>query len=357
MLHENYNLVGKLLMIKNKLLTKAVVFVAALLALGVGSIFHAGASEEVNIYSYRQPFLVRPMLNAFTQKTGIKTNVVFAKNGMITRLKREGKHSPADMIVTVDIGRINDAIEAGVLQPVKTKRLIANIPAQHRDPTGLWYGLTTRARIVYASRERVKPSDLSTYEDLADAKWKGRICIRSSQHVYNVALLASLVAHHGDEKAEEWARGLKANLARKPQGNDRAQVKAVFAGECDIALGNSYYMGKMLTNKKQIVWAESVFPFFPNQAGRGTHMNVSGAGVTKYAGRKGNAVKLLEFLSDDLAQKMYAEQNFEYPVNPGVPWSGLVESWGRFKADELDMMRIAENRAKAIRIFDRAGIP
>jgi iron(III) transport system substrate-binding protein len=221
----------------------------------------------------------------------------------------------------------------------------------------LWYGLTTRARIVYASRERVKPSDLSTYEDLADSKWKGRICIRSSQHVYNVALLASLVAHHGEEKAEEWVNGLKANLARKPQGNDRAQVKAIFAGECDISLGNSYYMGKMLTNKKQIAWAESIFPFFPNQEGRGTHLNVSGAGVTKYAGRKGNAVKLLEFLSDDLAQKMYAEQNFEYPVNPGVSWSGLVESWGRFKADELDMMRIAKNRAKAIRIFDRAGIP
>ncbi len=344
-------------MIKNKFVTKAFVVVAALLALGVGSIFHAAASEEVNIYSYRQPFLIRPMLHAFTQKTGIKTNVVFAKKGMITRLKQEGKHSPADMILTVDIGRISDAIEADVLQSVQTKRLAANIPSQHRDPAGLWYGLTTRARVVYASRERVKPNELSTYEGLADPKWKGRICIRSSQHVYNVALLASLVAHHGEAKAEEWAKGLKANLARKPQGNDRAQVKAIFAGECDISLGNSYYMGKMLTNKKQIAWAESVSLFFPNQEGRGVHMNVSGAGVTKYAVRKGNAVKLLEFLSDDLAQKMYAEQNFEYPVNPGVPWSGLVESWGKFKADELDMMRIAKNRATAIRIFDRAGIP
>ena len=189
----------------------------------------------------------------------------------------------------------------------------------------------------------MKPGELSTYEGLVDSRWKGRICIRSSKHVYNVALLASLVAHHGEKKAEEWARGLKANLARKPQGNDRAQVKAIHAGECDISLGNSYYMGKMLTNEKQIAWAEAVNVFFPNQEGRGAHMNISGAGVTRHAPRKDNAVKLLEFLSDDLAQKMYAEQNFEYPVKPGVPWSGLVESWGKFKADEIDMVKVAEN--------------
>ncbi len=344
-------------MIRKLLGTRVLVSMAAVLGLSMGMAASASADGEVNIYSYRQPFLIKPMLNAFTHQTGIKTNVVFAPKGMITRLQKEGKNSPADMILTVDIGRINDAVEAGVLQPVKSKKLTANIPAHDRDPSGLWFGLTRRARIVYASKERVKPGELSTYEGLADSRWKGRICIRSSKHVYNVALLASLVAHHGEQKAEEWAKGLKANLARKPQGNDRAQVKAIFAGECDISLGNSYYMGKMLTNEKQIAWAESVFLFFPNQDGRGAHMNISGAGVTKHAPRKDNAVKLLEFLSDDLAQKMYAEQNFEYPVKPGAAWSGLVESWGRFKADKLDMIEVARNRAAAVRIFDRVGIP
>lgn len=340
-----------------QLANRMLVSLAAIVGLSIGVAGTAVADGEVNIYSYRQPFLIKPMLNAFTQQTGIKANVVFAPKGMIERLKREGRNSPADMILTVDIGRINDAVEADVLQPVKSKKLVANIPSHDRDPSGLWYALTRRARVVYASRERVKPGDLSTYEALVDPKWKGRICIRSSQHSYNVALLASLVAHHGEAKAEEWARGLKANLARKPQGNDRAQVKAVFAGECDLALGNTYYMGKMLTNEKQIAWAESVFVFFPNQDGRGAHMNISGAGVTRHAARKENAIKLLEFLSDDLAQKMYAEQNFEYPVKPGVPWSGLVESWGKFKADSIDMIKVAKNRPTAIRIFDRVGIP
>lgn len=344
-------------MTKRAMGTRMLVAVAAVLGLSMGIAANVGADGEVNIYSYRQPFLIKPMLNAFTRQTGIKTNVVFAPKGMIMRLKKEGRNSPADVVLTVDIGRINDAVEAGVLQPVKTKKLMANVPSWDRDPTGLWYALTRRARVVYASRERVKPGDLSTYEALTDPKWKGRICIRSSQNAYNVALLASLVAHHGEAKAEEWAKGLKANLARKPQGNDRAQVKAIFAGECDISLGNSYYMGNMLTNEKQIAWAESVFLFFPNQDGRGAHMNISGAGVTKHSARKENAIKLLEFLSDDLAQKMYAEQNFEYPVKPGVPWSGLVESWGKFKADKLDMIEVAKNRAKAIKIFDRVGIP
>lgn len=318
---------------------------------------HANSKGEVNIYSYRQPFLIEPMLAAFSKRTGIRTNVVFAPKGMLERLKREGPNSPADMILTEDIGRLSDAVEAGVLQPVQTPQLAANIPTTDRDPNGLWYGLTRRARVIYASKDRVKPTELSTYEDLVDAKWRGRICVRSSQHVYNVALLASMIAHHGEKKAQEWARGLKANLARKPQGNDRAQIKAIFSGECDISLGNSYYMGKMLTNKKQVQWAESVYMFFPNQKTYGTHVNISGAGITKYAGRKENAVKLLEYLSDDDAQRMYAELNFEYPVKPGVPWSALVESWGSFKADNLNLAQIAKYRPLAIMIFDRVGFP
>jgi len=330
-------------------------FFAAVIVLSVGS--QASGNGEVNIYSYRQPFLIEPMLSAFSRQTGVKTNVVYAPKGMLERLKREGKNSPADVVLTVDIGRLNDAVEAGVLQPVKTKKLLSNIPTTDRDPKGLWYGLTRRARIIFASNDRVKPSDLSTYEALVDPQWKGRICMRSSQHVYNVALLASIIAHHGEEKAEEWARGLKANLARKPQGNDRAQVKAIFAGECDLSLGNTYYMGQMLSNDKQIPWAKSVFMFFPNQNTYGTHINVSGAGITKSSGRKENAIKLLEFLSGDEAQRMYAERNFEYPVKSGVPWSALVESWGSFKADNLDMIKIAENRPLAVKIYDRVGIP
>lgn len=344
-------------MLGSRLVKTTLVSLAAIVGLAVVLAANAVADGEVNIYSYRQPFLIKPILDAFTQQNGIKTNVVFAPKGMIERLKREGRNSPADVVLTTDIGRLNDAVKAGVLQPVRTEKLAANIPSNYRDPAGLWYGLTRRARIVFASSARVKPGELSTYEALTDAQWKGRICMRSSQHVYNVALLASLVAHHGAAKAEKWARGLKVNLARKPQGNDRAQVKAVFAGECDLALGNTYYMGKMLANAKQAPWANAVFMVFPNQKGRGTHVNVSGAGVTKHSARKENAVKLLEFLSDDSAQKMYAEKNYEYPVKPGVPWSTLVESWGRFKADKLDMVKIAKNRATAIRIFDRVGIP
>ena len=318
---------------------------------------HANSEGEVNIYSYRQPFLIQPMLDAFSGKTGIKTNVVFAPKGMLERLKREGPNSPADMILTEDIGRLSDAVEADVLQPIQTPALMENIPATDRDPNGLWYGLTRRARAIYASKDRVQRDELSTYEDLVNPKWKGRICVRSSQHVYNVALLASIIAHHGEEKAEEWARGLKANLARKPQGNDRAQIKAIYSGECDISLGNSYYMGKMLTNEKQVKWAESVYLFFPNQETYGTHVNISGAGVTKSSRRKKNAVRLLEFLSDHEAQRMYAEQNFEYPVKSGVPWSAMVESWGSFKADNLNLAKVAEYRPLAIMIFDRAGFP
>ncbi len=338
---------------------RAWIAAVAVLVLVVGALMPIGTASaaEVNVYSYRQPFLIKPLFDAFTRQTGVKVNVVFAPKGMVERIKREGRNSPADLILTVDIGRLHEAVQAGILQGVQTERLTGNVPAPYRHPEGLWYALTLRTRVAYASKERVQPGELKRYEDLATPHWKGRICMRSSQHVYNVGLLASMIAHHGEAAAEEWARGLLANQARKPQGNDRAQVRAVKEGECDLALGNHYYMGKMLQDKEQATWADAVRMVFPNQADRGAHINVSGAGVARYAPHKAQAVRLLEFLTDDLAQRMYAEQNFEYPVKAGVPWSGLLESWGKFTADDLPLVDVARNRALAIRIFDRVGFP
>ena len=325
------------------------------ISVAAGSV--ASAADEVNIYSYRQPYLINPLLEAFTKKTGVETNVVFAKKGLIERMAAEGKNSPADLLLTVDIGRLTGAVNKGVSQPVASDALSKNIPAQYRDPGKHWFGLTRRARVVYASKERVG-QDAITYEELADPKWRGKICIRSGQHVYNVALIASLIAHHGEKKAEEWLRGIKANLARKPAGNDRAQVKGVFAGECDLAIGNTYYMAKMALNEKkpeQKKWAASVKMLFPNTAQRGAHINLSGMVLAKHAPNKANAIKLMEFLSSEEAQKIYAEVNHEYPVKDGVPWSDLVKSWGDFKPDALSLAKIAELRKKASELVDKVA--
>jgi iron(III) transport system substrate-binding protein len=311
---------------------------------------------EVNVYSYRQPFLIQPMFDAFTRQTGVKVNVVFAPKGLVERLKEEGANSPADLIFTVDIGRLNDAYEAGVTQPVKTVHLTGAIPEAFRQDNGHWYGLTQRARLIFASKERVSPEEApKTYEELADPKWKGRICTRSGSHVYQVALTAAMIAHYGEPKAEEWLNGVKANLARKPQGNDRAQVKAIMEGQCDISLGNNYYFGLMLQNEEQFPWAQSVYPVFPTIGGSGTHVNISGVALTKAAPHKDNAVKLMEFLASGLAQQMYAEQNFEYPIVAGVPQAGLLRAMGELKADTLDLDKVAENCAAAIKLVDKVG--
>ncbi len=313
-------------------------------------------ANEVNLYSARQPFLMDPLLTAFTKETGIKVNMVYLKKGMQERLKAEGANSPADLVLTSDIGNLHNLVKAGVLQATQSSVLSKNIPQQYRHPDGLWYGLTTRARIIFAHKQRVKPGEVSSYEDLADPKMKDRVCTRSGKHVYNVSLLASIIAAKGEDFAEQWARGVKANLARKPQGNDRAQVKAVYQGECDVALGNTYYMGKMQTNEKQPEqkqWAASVNVIFPNQTGRGAHVNISGAGVTKSAKNKAGAIKLIEFLSDDAAQKIYAEGNFEYPVKVGVKLHPVVAGWGTFKADEAFLSKIAKHRVTATRIMDK----
>ena len=334
------------------------VVVPALLSLVLAaSQAEAADPGEVNIYSYRQPYLIEPLLKEFTQETGIKVNVIFAEKGLIERIQAEGRNSPADVLLTVDIGNLTQATASGIAQPIRSATLEAAIPQAYRAEDGQWFGLTRRARVVYASKERVKQESI-TYEELADRKWRGKICIRSGQHGYNVALIASMIAHHGEAWTEQWLKGVKANLARKPAGDDRLQVKGVYSGECDIAIGNTYYMGVMLKNDKapeQKAWADSVNILFPNSGERGTHVNVSGAVVAKHAPHKDNAVKLVEFLASDRGQELYADVNNEYPVKEGVPWSPLVKSWGDFKPDPISLNDIAALRKKASELVDKVG--
>jgi iron(III) transport system substrate-binding protein len=309
-------------------------------------------ADEINVYSHRQPELIQPLVDAFTAETGITVNVAFVDKGMAERLQAEGDRSPADLVLTVDIARLLQIVEADVLQPVQSEVLETNIPDAFRDPNDLWFGLTTRARIVYASKDRVAPGEVTTYEDLASDKWKGRICSRSGLHDYNVALLGAVIAHHGEEAATAWATGLKANLARKPDGGDRDQVKAIAAGECDIAIGNTYYMGQMLADPEQVPAAESVNIVFPTFENGGTHLNISGIAMTKAAPNKDNALKFMEWLSGDAAQKIYAETNHEYPVKPGVERSALVASWGEFTPDTKTLAEIAAERPAAVKIME-----
>ena len=317
-------------------------------------------AAEVNVYSYRQPQLIKPIFDVFTQETGVAVNAVYAKTGMLERLRSEGRNSPADLVFTVDIGRLTDTVNAGLTQAVQSSALTKNIPESFRDPDGHWFGLTSRARIIATSIDRVKPGEISTYEELADPKWKGRICTRSAKHPYMVALTASLIVAHGTDGAKNWLQGVKDNLVRKPQGNDRAQVKAIHSGLCDVAVINHYYMAKMLADPEQVPWAESVRVVFPNQEGRGTHMNVSGVALTKHSPNKEDAIKLMEFLSSAKGQALYAEKNGEYPVsNENGRIVGfhnpLLVSWGSFVQDVALLVDIANNRAAAIRMADQVG--
>ncbi|QYK40757.1 MAG: Fe(3+) ABC transporter substrate-binding protein [Paracoccaceae bacterium] len=323
-----------------------------LLAVALGSTALPAVAQEINVYSHRQPELIQPLVDAFTAETGVKVNVAFVDKGMAERLVAEGDRSPADLVLTVDIARLMQVVDAGVIQPVQSDVLEANIPAELRDEGDQWFGLTARARIVYAHKERVADGEVTTYEDLADAKWKGRICTRSGTNDYNVALLGAVVAHHGEEAAKAWAEGLKSNLARKPAGGDRDQVKAIWAGECDIAIGNTYYMGQMLADAEQTEWANSVRIVFPTFANGGTHLNVSGVAMTKAAPNKDEALKFMEWLSGDTAQKIYAETNHEFPVKPGVERSDLVKSWGDFTADTLGLTEVARQRPVALKIME-----
>ena len=327
------------------------------LVLSVSSFAKAG---EVNVYSYRQPQLIQPMFDVFTNDTGITVNAVYAKKGMLERLQAEGVNSPADLVFTVDIGRLSDTVNAGLTQAVESSTLNQNIPAEYRDPDGHWFGLTSRARIIVTSKERVQAGEILTYEELVDPKWKGRICTRSGKHPYMVALTASVIVAHGMDGAKDWLQGLKDNLARKTQGNDRAQIKAIHSGECDVAVINHYYWAKMLADPEQVPWAESGRVIFPNQEGRGTHMNISGVALTKHAPNAENAIKLMEFLSSGKGQAMYAEMNGEYPISEEIGktvgfYNELLASWGPFSKDVALLADIAANRAAAIRLADQVG--
>jgi len=333
--------------------------VAAALAVGGAAVPSAAQADgSVNIYSYRQPDLIQPLLDAFEEKTGIEAKSLFIDKGLEDRIAAEGANSPADVILTVDIGRLVNAEELGITQPVKDAEIEEHIPAQYRDPEGNWFALTTRGRVVYASKERVE-QDSITYEELADPKWKGRICMRSGQHNYNIALFASMIAHHGVEETEKWMKGLKENLARKPDGGDRNQAQAIYAGECDLGIGNTYYVGLMMTNDKepeQKEWADSIKVLFPNAEDRGTHVNISGMAMAKHAPNRENALKLMQFLASPEAQAIYAEQVYEYPLLPGAEVSEVVKSFGPIKPDELPLAEIAKHRKEASEMVDRVGL-
>lgn len=335
--------------------TLPAIFLASITALAPLAALAAG---EVNVYSARQEQLIKPILDRFTEETGIKVNLVTGKaEELLARLKSEGRNTPSDLLVTVDAGNLYTAEAAELFQKVRSATLDENIPPSYRDPDGEWFGLSVRARPFFYHPARVNPDDLSTYEALADPKWKGRICIRSSGNIYNQSLVASIVAANGEAKAEAWANGLVANLARPPAGGDRDQIKAVAAGQCDIAVANTYYYAQMLASDDTATRdaARAVKVFWPNQDDRGTHVNISGAGVTKHAKNRDNAVKLIEFLSSTEAQQWYAEANQEYPVRDGIEWSAELKSMGEFKSDPLNALVIGAGNAGALKLMDRAG--
>ena len=315
-------------------------------------------AEEVNVYSHRHYEAGEKLFEQFTEETGIKVNVVQAKaDELIKRLEIEGKGTPADVLITVDAGRLHRAKSKDLLRSVDSRTLNRAVPAHLRDSDGQWYGLTKRARVVVYHKDRVDPAELSTYEALTEGQWRNRICIRSSKNIYNQSLLASMIAHNGEELAKHWAAGMVENFARKPSGNDRDQVKAVAAGIGDVAVVNTYYIGLLLNsdNPAEVEAGKSVGVFFPNQDGRGAHINVSGAGVTKHAKNPKNAVKLLEFLTGAEAQESFAKANYEYPVREGVAPSPTLQKWGEFKADTLSLNRLGELNDDAVRIFDEVG--
>jgi iron(III) transport system substrate-binding protein len=332
----------------------------ARIALGValaGAAANAALAQsgEVNVYTYREIKLVQPLFDAFTNDTGIKVNVISANSGLEQRIKAEGENSPADVLLTVDIGRLEDAVKTGVTQPIISATLDKVVLPQYRDPEGHWYGISMRARVVYASKDRVKQSAL-TYEELADPKWKGKICIRSGQHIYNNALFAAYVAHHGEAKAEEWLRGVKANLAQKPSGGDREQARDVAAGKCDIGIGNTYYWALMMNNdpaKKP--WAEATKVILPTFANSGTHVNLSGVLLAKHAPNKANAIKLIEWLAGEHAQQLYADANYEYPVRADVAVNPTIAGYGKLNADTLPISKIAKSRKTASTLVDKVG--
>ncbi len=337
------------------------------LLLLVAMVFSSTFAQEVNVYSARHYDSDAELFNLFTEQTGIKVNLIEAKaEELIERVKSAGANSPADVLITVDAGNLWRADDASILEAVDSEVLTSAVPENLRHPEGKWFGFATRARVIVYNKETVTPEELSTYEDLASEKWQGRICIRSSTNVYNQSLLASIIASDGAEAAETWAQGIVNNMAREPEGGDTDQITAVAVGECDVAVVNHYYYARMLAsaepeddddpidpNAAEVI--KNVGIFFPNQEDRGTHINISGAAVAIGAPNKDNAVKFLEFLASPEAQAIFAEQNYEYPVVAGVPSSEVIEGFGDFKADTLNVATYGENNPLAVQIMDRVG--
>jgi iron(III) transport system substrate-binding protein len=319
----------------------------------------AFAAGDVNLYTTREPGLIQPLIDAFTKDTGIKVNTVFMAEGLLERVRAEGERSQADLLMTVDTGNLLDLVNAKLTQPVESTALTSGIPAHLRGDAGQWFALSLRDRVLYADREL----DLETfaYEDLADAKWKGRVCIRSGQHPYNTSLVAAMIAHNGIEATETWLRGVKANLARKAAGGDRDVARDILAGICDIGIANAYYVGRMKNEapgSEQRQWGDAIKvirPVFGTVANGGTHVNISGAAVAAHAPNKANAVKFLEYLVSDEAQSLYARANYEYPVKAGVALDPVVESFGAMKIDALPLTEIARHRKQASELVDRVG--
>ena len=334
------------------------VTLGAALAAMVGMNTSAVAAEEVNLYSARKEALIKPLLDRFTEQTGIEVNLVTGKaDALLKRLESEGRNTPADLLLTTDAGRLHRAKTADVLQTTGSAALEEAVPASYRDPEGYWYGLSLRARTIMYVKGEVDPANLSTYEALADDRWEDRVCIRSSSNIYNQSLVASMIAANGEQQTQEWANAFVDNFARKPAGGDRDQIKAAAAGVCDIAVANTYYLGRMVNSDDpaQTQAAAKVEVFWPNQDGRGTHVNVSGIGMTAAASHPENAKRLMEFLVSDASQQWYAKVNHEYPVKEGVAWSDTLQAWGSFKMDDVNMAKLGENNAEAVRIMDRAG--
>jgi len=316
----------------------------------------AAAAQELNLYTTREPGLMQPLIDGFTKTTGTKVNVVFLKDGIAERIAAEGGRSPADVLMTVDIGNLIDLVERGLTQPVTSTSLSANIPANLRGAKGEWFALSLRARTVYAARD-LKLTQIN-YEQLSDPAWKGKICIRSGTHPYNVAMIASYIAHYGTAAAEKWLTGIKANLARRPGGGDREVARDILGGLCDIGVGNSYYVGVMKSGNggpEQQKWVGAIKMLLPSFKGGGTQVNVSGAGIAKDAPNRATAVRFLEYLASPAAQKIYAEANYEYPVNPKAAVDPLIAEYGVLRPDRIDLVKVAQQRRAAIALVEKVG--
>lgn len=327
---------------------------AALAASAMLAAMAPAASQDVNVYTYREPGLIKPLLDAFTKETGVKVNVVFAKEGLEERIAAEGARSPADALLTVDVSRLVRAVELGLTRPVRSQALESAVDPSLRDPAGHWFALSYRARVAYVSKDRVKDTAL-TYESLADPRWKGKICLRDGQHVYNNMLFAAGVAHMGAEKAEAWIKGIKNNLAKRPSGGDRDVARDIASGQCDIGLGNTYYVGLMSKSTEQKPWADAIRVILPTFANGGTHVNLSGVAIMKNAPNAQNAIRLAEWLVGPTAQGMYTSENFEFPVRKDTPIDPAIAGFGVLKPDTLSFDAIVKARGAAADIVDRVG--